>query len=466
MRAKKGKIFLLVLFVSILLLGIGYLGVSHFYSQRFAYGTWINGIYCTGKTVTEVNRMLAEQTEMEDIQIIDISGQTSVICSEMIGMRVDYNGQLTKILESQSPYLWAGKLQQNFQQITLEPKYIFSESLLSETVEKSNIVNSANSKIQDIEIRRGDNGFELYDGTTDLLDVDKVVKTIREAIYKGEFAINLAEKGCYTNLELTGEMQKKVELYQQIREFQDIGITYDMGDALIEIGPDIVADWISVDENGEFLLDENGKLILRKDGIAEFISDLALEYDTYGSTRSFQTTGGETIEITGGTYGNELNQEAEIIYLTDAFLNDIREIHVPSYKKEAYVRGKDDIGDTYIEIDMTMQKMYYYEKGELLLETDVVTGSVEEGHKTPEGVNYVYYKSRNTILKGKDYESFVKYWMAVKGGIGIHDASWRKKFGGQIYIKNGSHGCINTPGDVMKELYNAVEKGTPVVMFY
>ena len=91
---------------------------------------------------------------------------------------------------------------------------------------------------------------------------------------------------------------------------------------------------------------------------------------------------------------------------------------------------------------------------------------MKRGDDTPSGVNYVYAKQRNRILRGRDYESFVKYWMPVKGGIGIHDASWRKKFGGDIYLKNGSHGCINTPTKIMEELYKLVEKGTPVVMFY
>ena len=60
----------------------------------------------------------------------------------------------------------------------------------------------------------------------------------------------------------------------------------------------------------------------------------------------------------------------------------------------------------------------------------------------------------------------MKYWMPVVGNVGIHDADWRRDFGGEIYLTNGSHGCINTPPDVMSELYELVEKGTPVVMFY
>ncbi len=110
--------------------------------------------------------------------------------------------------------------------------------------------------------------------------------------------------------------------------------------------------------------------------------------------------------------------------------------------------------------------MYYYEDGELILDTDVVTGNTGRRMGTPQGINFVYAKERNRTLRGADYASFVKYWMPVKGNVGIHDASWRARFGGQIYKTNGSHGCINTPSDVMSQLYEMAEVGTPVIMFY
>lgn len=141
-------------------------------------------------------------------------------------------------------------------------------------------------------------------------------------------------------------------------------------------------------------------------------------------------------------------------------------MHVPAYIQKGYVRGLDDIGDTYIEIDMTEQKMYYYAAGELELETDIVTGNTGRRMGTPQGINYIHGKQRNQILRGADYESFVKYWVPVVGNIGIHDASWRGSFGGQIYQTGGSHGCINTPTANMSQLYEMVEVGMPVIMFY
>lgn len=170
--------------------------------------------------------------------------------------------------------------------------------------------------------------------------------------------------------------------------------------------------------------------------------------------------------VEGGLYGNKIDQEAETAYLTDAFYGKKREVHEPVYTQEAWKKGSEDIGSTYIEVDMGEQKMYYYVDGVLTIDTPIVTGNTSRRMGTPSGVNFVYAKQKNRILRGRDYASPVDFWMPVKGNIGIHDASWRGTFGGNIYKTNGSHGCINTPRTAMEQLFDMAEVGTPVVMFY
>ncbi|MBR5766382.1 MAG: L,D-transpeptidase, partial [Lachnospiraceae bacterium] len=100
------------------------------------------------------------------------------------------------------------------------------------------------------------------------------------------------------------------------------------------------------------------------------------------------------------------------------------------------------------------------------LKTDVVTGNLRRGNGTPEKLCYVYFKQKNRTLRGANYATFVYYWMAVTGHIGIHDATWRSKFGGEIYKTDGSHGCINIPKNMAAQLYDIVEVGTPCVLYY
>ena len=135
------------------------------------------------------------------------------------------------------------------------------------------------------------------------------------------------------------------------------------------------------------------------------------------------------------------------------------------YSHKALSGGLNDLGDTYIEVDIPNQKLTCIKDGKLFLETDVVTGNMLRHRDTPSGVYYIYGKQKNRVLRGPGYASHVNFWMPVVRGVGIHDALWRDEFGGDIYQTEGSHGCINTPYDNMKLLYENIEVGTPVLIY-
>jgi len=154
----------------------------------------------------------------------------------------------------------------------------------------------------------------------------------------------------------------------------------------------------------------------------------------------------------------DLNKEGtyEINYTISDSSNNVTEekilINVAKKRKNAYIK-----------VSITDQTLYYYEYDKLVLTTPVVTG---KNNATPTGNFKVLSKSRNVTLKGPDYTSFVNYWIAFIGHTyGIHDASWRNAFGGTIYKNNGSHGCINTPYNKAKQLYDLVDIGTPVYVY-
>lgn len=120
---------------------------------------------------------------------------------------------------------------------------------------------------------------------------------------------------------------------------------------------------------------------------------------------------------------------------------------------------------TYVLVSIKQQKLWYYKKGKLILSSNVVTG--EKGkHDTPKGTFKIRGKARNVYLIGPDYKSFVNYWMLIDSStqIGLHDASWRWQFGGNIYKYNGSHGCVNMPYKKAQYVYNHVPTGTKVIV--
>lgn len=124
-----------------------------------------------------------------------------------------------------------------------------------------------------------------------------------------------------------------------------------------------------------------------------------------------------------------------------------------------------EVGDTYVEVSLNDQHVWYIVDGEVYLESDCVTGNYGSAD-TPKGFFYLNNKMSPCTLKGDDYVTHVTYWMPfIGGGWGLHDASWRNKFGGKIYKGDGSHGCVNLPTKVAKKMYARIEVGTPVIVY-
>lgn len=464
------KSFLLIFILLVFTVVLGYFLLAFYYREGFCLNTWINGVYCTGKTVEDVNTELLSKVEAPIVMITDKKGDSYTIDMAKMGYRADFLPTLKQYMEEQNPLLWIDNVtfHRNHE---LSPAITYDEELLRAAFEELFFVKNEKERPSDyLLIRNWTDGYLIYDGLSGRLDVDKAFAELTSAIDNKVYQLDLAQADVYYDMPMTPEQKETYQLWQKVDAYQNCNLVYDMGDCQISFSPVLMSDFLQT-ENSELVLDEKDNLVLDEEVVEKFISDLADEYDTYGKERQFQSTRGDVITVKGATYGTEIDRKAEVDFLLDSLLadefhTDSEQIHVPSYKKEAMVRGKDDIGTTYIEVDMTEQMMYYYEDGELMLETEIVTGNTSRHMSTPEGINYIHNKQKNRILRGADYASFVKYWMPVKGNYGIHDASWRSKFGGTIYQKNGSHGCINTPSDKMAELYEMVEIGTPVIMFY
>ena len=102
-----------------------------------------------------------------------------------------------------------------------------------------------------------------------------------------------------------------------------------------------------------------------------------------------------------------------------------------------------------------------------MFETDFVSGNINNpGCVTPAGIFGLTYKTTNAVLRGADYETPVNYWMPFYGNFGMHDATWRSSFGGDIFLTNGSHGCLNLPLDAAAVIYSYVSEGSPIICYY
>jgi lipoprotein-anchoring transpeptidase ErfK/SrfK len=137
----------------------------------------------------------------------------------------------------------------------------------------------------------------------------------------------------------------------------------------------------------------------------------------------------------------------------------------PIYAQRAFSMGTDEIGNTYVEVNITNQYLWFYKNNKLITKGPIVTGNPNKGNSTVTGTYMLNYKQKGATLRGANYTTKVTYWMPFYGNMGIHDASWRYSFGGEIYKSNGTHGCINTPFYLAKTIFDNIEDGIPIVIY-
>ena len=129
------------------------------------------------------------------------------------------------------------------------------------------------------------------------------------------------------------------------------------------------------------------------------MNQLADTYDTIGTSQPFVTSNGETVYVEAVTYGWQMDRESETEALYQLLMAGESAKRSPVYLEGAVTRGENDIGDTYVEIDYTNQRMWYYKDGSLLVETAVVTGNTSAGMGSPEGIFCIVGKERTPFLQ-------------------------------------------------------------------
>lgn len=463
-------IFFVLILVPALILCAGYAIMSAHYDKTFMFGIFVNDVYVSGMTPEQVNEKLLEQMDTGTLTIVPKDSEAIELPLSDIGYQNSFLEELRKLQAEDNPVKWAMRMLSqsgNFTEYEIEASATYDEEALSSFMQQHKELNDCSGQTDlKVEIKKTEDGYTLRDDTLTLLDGQKAKEVIESAIEKEKESVDLEKEDCYIQKKYTREMEETLALWKQVDRLQSSRITYIFGENTEVLDASVMADWIKLDEDGNFFFNEDGKLEYDTEKVKAYVKELADQYDTTNKIRTFHTTSGRNVTIKNTNYGDKIDQKAEVEYLLTYAPKGVKEEHIPTYSQRAFASGENDIGDTYIEVDIAEQMMYYYQSGRIVLETPVVTGNTSLGRGTPEKICYVYFKQRNRVLRGEDYETPVSYWIAVNGAIGIHDATWRGKFGGTIYKTNGSHGCINTPTKAVSQLYDMVEIGTPVIIFY
>ncbi|MFY9178028.1 MAG: L,D-transpeptidase family protein [Caldicoprobacterales bacterium] len=456
----KNKLLLSAVIGLFILLIMAYLFVSFYYNTHFYMDTIINGVDVSNMTLEEAEAVIQEEFRTYSLRFEGRNNLTAQIDGGDFNIRAKFDGSLEELLESQNSFMWPRALfNTSKMEIGTLPEY--DEDLLKELVfklpyfQEENIIKPQDAYISEYS---KDKGYEIIPevlGT--LVDFDILFPAVKEAVSNLQPLVSLEEVDCYVKPEITSDSPELNRIANELNKIAGAEIIYEFGKDVEILDGTQISQWLSVSEDGQVILDESG--------VKEFVDYIGKTYNTFGKTRRFKTSYGVEIKVKGGDYGWWLNRAKELEELIELILAGEKVKKDPAYYQKAQQYGEDDIGNTYVEVNLTAQHLFFYKNGKLILESDFVSGNLAKGYDTPTGTFPVQYKERNATLTGEDYETPVKYWMPFYRGVGFHDAWWRDEFGKDIYKTNGSHGCINMPTEAARTMFEQIERGVAVVVY-
>ena len=444
-----------------LIAAFAYIQVGRSYQKVFFPKTVINGMDVSKKSVMEVKKMIALTIDDYKLTLQERGGTTEEIKGMDIGLEAVFDGKLESLLGEQKPLSWAKHLRkpQSFEIGTMiqydQNKFdTVVNGLSCLKVEEED--KAQNASISDYVSGQGYQIKPARDGKE--LNPEKLKSEISNAVMDLKPELNLDEAGAYISPKVPTNDPGLVSKVQTMNKYVNTTITYNFGDEKKVLSGDTISKWVKTDDSGQVYLDSKS--------VSDYVKELASTYDTAYKAKNFTTSTGQNVKITGGSYGWRINQSAEADELAELIRSGNSQVREPVYKQRGASRGAKDYGNTYVEINLTAQHIYYYKDGKLVVESDFVSGNESKGWSTPAGAYSLTYKERNATLKGENYRTPVDYWMPFNGNIGLHDAKWRSTFGGSIYKTSGSHGCINLPPAVAKTIFENISAGIPVLCYH
>lgn len=334
---------------------------------------------------------------------------------------------------------------------------IFDDNLLRNAInelscfDENNIIESKNAKLEYVGnqyiVRK-----EIY-GTE--INKDILYTSIVSAIKSGQTSVDLNAIKCYKDPRYLSTSQEVINAQNILNRYVSAKISYNYGTDGSVLDGNTIKDWIYI--NGEY------NITILEGKVREYVDSIA---DNYSSSLGY------SIPVSGGYSGNNhswlVDREAETSALIENIKNGDNITKNPAFVQNSYASYFSNLGDTFVEVDMGSQYLWFYKNGYVVAEGDVVTGNMSaDGCATPAGVYTLNRRQKDTVLVGPNYESPVSFWMPFIGNsIGLHDASWRWNFGGDIYKTNGSHGCVNLPYSLAQSIYDNISVGTPVICYY
>ena len=458
----------------VLLLGAAYVAGSVFFMSHFMPNTTLNGHDVSLKSVEDVTEVIAGEASAFQVPITGARFDLTIDASD-IDLAIDARTIAEQAHEKGQPWAWPLELTRKHDLDARSTSATFDADKLAKIVnDKLAEVNESAAKPKDASIVF-DEESKLYkivpEQPGDEFDPVATLDVIARAVSELSPTIELGDS-CMTQPKVLQNDPKLVSALEEANRYLQMTIPLSYrSETPAEVLPEQIREWVSLGD------DLTVKVDVEK--IHEWTSGaLSEKLDTINLKRTYTRPDGKQVSVEGGSYGWIIDGETLAKEIAERMrTGDVSALTVPTLQEGATAPdgGNVDWGNTYVDVDLTEQHVRYYKGGQLVWESDCVSGNTSQNHGTPTGCYKIMAKERNVVLVGEplpgetkpEYETPVDYWMPFRGNSwGLHDANWRSSFGGNIYTYSGSHGCVNLPPAKAAELYDMVSVGDAVITHY
>ncbi|MDD8049072.1 MAG: L,D-transpeptidase family protein [Thomasclavelia sp.] len=470
-KLKNQKKQYLILEIIVLVLLIVYLIGAIYFNNKFLPGTKIDNVNVGGLTISETNDKLSKHISAQSLSLKFNDGKTETIDSSNLGATYNSKNSIGKVLNKQNSFAWITNIFTGENNVVEDLIKADDASIKNAITGMDHAQASAQVAPTDATVEYKSGSFTIKkesEGST--LNIDKLVTLCKEAVISGENEIDVSKDGGYQEPAIKSTDKSLESMLSLAKKHCNASFTYKCSNGkTFTLDGTTMATWLTKTESNTYEYNEDNF----KTNLTAYVKTVAASYNSVGQSRTFTGADGASHTVSGGSYGVRINTSEEVTDLMSLISkNTVEENRTPKTTGQAASNENGGLGNTFVEIDLTKQHVWFHKDGAVVWESDCVSGKATDSSRaTPTGTYYITYKQRGRTLRGTKlpngqwpYETYVEYWMPFNNGIGLHDLK-RSAYGGSVYINNGSHGCINLPTDKAASLFSLVSTNDPVVVY-
>ena len=424
-----------------------------YFSSHFVPGTTVDGMDASNLSQDELAAKIDRIAETWSSHITG-NGLDLTLAEGDVGLTADGTLRATAARAEVDPKRWPLEL--------LSPKQIetgtgvsLDDTRLQATMQTAiDTVNATAAQPTDAYVTydEGMGAFVIRDATIGgVIDATSAIDTVKTSALCLKQSLELGEAQL-VKPQLTSDSPELIAARDAANRVLSLEIPLTKGgQELTRISKDQIARWVSVGEDMQLDVDVDAIDDWANESLSDKVasSDEVHDYDV------------DSTSVASSIADNLHRCAADTIEIPLAITGER-----PAESEGARERGR------HIDINLSTQYARFYSgDGTVIWRSYLVSGNTSKRHGTPTGEYSILNKATNQTLIGADenhdnkpdYKSHVNYWMPFLGNAyGLHDASWRSRFGGSIYSYAGSHGCINLPREKAAELFDLVNVGDKV----